>query len=146
MGINKVEVTGLVASDICNLPYFPMVSSGNGADWEGLALDIIEELDRAAVWKGNTGKCVNTKEVGDGEKNGGSDPVIVLFTDKVVLVLLLIFDVLAVMRDSVDVGVGVGLAAAASLYDVVVVALMLVVVVALDELLSICCCCACILL
>lgn len=56
----------MAALDICKRPYFPIVSSGNGADWEGLALDIMDELE--PVWIGNTGKWVKTNDVGEGEK------------------------------------------------------------------------------
>lgn len=90
---------------MCNLPYFPIVSSGKGADCEGRALDIMDELDPVCI---GSGKCVNTKVVGDGAK--GNDNVM----DPMVAVILLV-TVAFVLNDSVlDVGVGMDVCACTS--------------------------------
>lgn len=94
---------------MCNRPYFPMVSSGRGADIEGLALDIIEELD--PVWIGK-GKWVKTNDVGEGDS---VMDMVVEFPFAVVLLVVATVDVMDVVEvdvvlDEVNmVAIGVGI-------------------------------------
>lgn len=73
-----------------------MVSSGRGADIEGLALDIMEELD--PVWIGK-GKWVNTNDVGEGES------VMDMVVEFPVAVMLLVVATVDVMDVVVEVDV-----------------------------------------
>lgn len=97
------------APEMCNRPYFPIVSSGRGADWEGLALDTMEELDPVCIGKG---KWVKTKDVGEGDKVIDK---VVEFPVAVILLVVTTVDVVdvevvEVILDEVNVvAIGVGI-------------------------------------
>lgn len=76
---------------MCNRPYFPIVSSGRGADIDGLALDIIEELDPVCIGKG---KWVKTNDVGEGDR---VIDIVVEFPVAVVLFVVATADVMDVV-------------------------------------------------
>jgi hypothetical protein len=86
-----------------------MVSSGRGADIDGLALDIMEELDPVCIGKG---KWVKTNDVGEGDS---VIDIVVEFPVAVVLLVVATVDVIDVVEvdvvlDAVNmVATGVGM-------------------------------------
>ncbi|KAK4509588.1 uncharacterized protein ATC70_007941 [Mucor velutinosus] len=81
-----------------------MVSSGRGADIDGLALDIIEELDPVCIGKE---KWVKTNDVGEGDN---VMDIVVEFPVAAVLFVVATVDVMEVVLDEVNmVAIGVGM-------------------------------------